>query len=53
MGRAVNIDEIRLEILRGAFETVRRGEDGPYLAENTLTALNSPPAIRGGQKEEQ
>jgi hypothetical protein len=48
----VNIDEIRLEILRGAFETVRRGEDGPCLAENTLAALSSPPAIRGGHKEQ-
>ena len=28
-----------LTILREAFEVVRRGDDGPYLAENTLSLL--------------
>lgn len=32
-------EERRLMILREAFETVRRGEDGPYLAENILALI--------------
>lgn len=32
-------EERLLEILREAFETVPRGDDGPYLAENILPLL--------------
>jgi hypothetical protein len=28
-----------LAVLEGAFETVRSGADGPFLAQNTLAAL--------------
>ena len=28
-----------LAVLEGAFDVVRRGDDGPYLAQNTLSAL--------------
>lgn len=31
--------EMALSLLRDTFDIVRAGNDGPYLAENTLTAL--------------
>lgn len=36
--------QMLVSVLEGAFDVVRRGDDGPYLAVNTLSALgiNNP-----------